>query len=238
MRIFDAHLHVIDPRFPLVANQGFLPESFTVDDYRARVGIQCGAVVSGSFQAYDQTYLLDALQRLGPGFVGVAQVPPDVSDEEVLRLRAAGVRAFRANFTRGPAPPGLLDLARRFDELAGWHLEVYADTRDLPPLPGVKLVIDHLGGPEAALPTTLRLVEQGAKVKATRFGASDHDIPRTLRAITAANPAALLFGTDLPGTRSPRAYGPEDLELVLEVAGERAIFTNAAATYRLAQSYE
>ena len=87
MRIFDAHFHVIDPRFPLVPNQGYLPEPFTVHDYRARVHAHGGAVVSGSFQAYDQTYLLDALERLGPDFVGVAQVPPDASDEEVLRLR-------------------------------------------------------------------------------------------------------------------------------------------------------
>jgi predicted TIM-barrel fold metal-dependent hydrolase len=238
VRIFDAHFHVIDPRFPLVPNQGFLPEPFTVDDYRARVATHGGAVVSGSFQAYDQTYLLDALERLGPGFVGVAQVPPNVSDEEVLRLRGAGVRAFRANLTRGTAPADLLDLSRRFEELAGWHLEVYADARDLPPLPGVRLVIDHLGGPEAALPATLRLVEQGAKVKATRFGASDHDVARSLKAIVAANPGALLFGTDLPGTRSPRAYVPEDLELVHELAGERAIFTNAAETYLFHQSYD
>ena len=102
---------------------------------------------------------------------------------------------------------------------------------DLPPLPGVRLVIDHLGGPKAALPETLRLVEQGAKVKATRFGASDHDVADTLREITAANPAALLFGTDLPGTRAPRAWKPRDLELVLEIAGERALWDNAAAVY-------
>ena len=44
---------------------------------RAGVGLDVagGAVVSGSFQAYDQTYLVDALQRLGDGFVGVAKVP-------------------------------------------------------------------------------------------------------------------------------------------------------------------
>ena len=33
--MFDAHLHIIDPRFPLVENDGYLPEPFTVDDYLA-----------------------------------------------------------------------------------------------------------------------------------------------------------------------------------------------------------
>ena len=28
--IFDAHFHVIDPRFPLQPNQGFVPEPFPV----------------------------------------------------------------------------------------------------------------------------------------------------------------------------------------------------------------
>jgi hypothetical protein len=28
MRTFDAHLHITDPRFPLVSNAGFLPEPF------------------------------------------------------------------------------------------------------------------------------------------------------------------------------------------------------------------
>lgn len=34
--LFDAHLHVIDPRHPLVANEGYLPPTFTAQDYRHR----------------------------------------------------------------------------------------------------------------------------------------------------------------------------------------------------------
>src|SRR4051794_24842294 len=134
MRVFDAHFHVIDPRFPLVPNQGYRPDAFTVDDYTRRFNAAGGAVVSGSFQAYDQTYLIDALQRLGPGFVGVAQVPPDISDEEVLRLAAHGVRAFRLNLHRGASLDGVEERARHYHALAGWHLEVYADVEQLPPL--------------------------------------------------------------------------------------------------------
>ncbi|TFI05303.1 2-pyrone-4,6-dicarboxylate hydrolase, partial [Kocuria rhizophila] len=73
-RVFDSHLHIIDPAHPLVENRGYLPEPFTVADYRRRVsglGIAGGAVVSGSFQGFDQGYLIEALRALGPGFVGV-----------------------------------------------------------------------------------------------------------------------------------------------------------------------
>src|SRR3954471_12600830 len=111
MRVFDAHFHVIDPRFPLVPNQGYLPDSFTVDDYRAPFAAAGGAVVAGSFQAYDQTYLIDALQRLGPNFVGVANVPPDITDDEVLALKEAGVRAFRLNLHRGASLDGVEERA-------------------------------------------------------------------------------------------------------------------------------
>ncbi|MDA0182817.1 amidohydrolase family protein [Solirubrobacter phytolaccae] len=232
MRVFDTHLHIVDPRFPLVENQGFLPEPFTVDDYRARFEAAGGAVVSGSFQAYDQGYLIDALERLGPTFVGVAQVPPGITEDEVRTLHSAGVRAFRANLHRNTAPTGLVEMARRLDALVGWHLEVYGDPRALPRgLNPERLVIDHLGLTADALPALLELVACGARVKATRFGALTLDVPATLRAIVAVNPAALLFGTDLPGTRSPRPFVDADLELVAELGGERALWDNAAALY-------
>src|SRR3990172_8407550 len=72
--IFDSHFHIIDDRFPLVANQGYLPNNFTCADYleRARkLKIAGGAIVSGSFQAFDQNYLVAAIEDLGPTFVGV-----------------------------------------------------------------------------------------------------------------------------------------------------------------------
>ncbi len=238
MAIFDAHFHVIDPRFPLVANQSYLPEPFTVTHYRARTAhldVTGGAVVSGSFQAHDQTYLLDALEQLGEGFVGVANVPEDISDREVLALYAGGVRAYRVNLFRG-GDRAQIDLAERFAELCGWHLEVYLDGKDLPELaPRLanvpRLVIDHLG--MADLDAVLGLVHAGAYVKATGFGRVEHpDVAAALRAIADVNPAALLFGTDLPSTRARRPFQDEDIQLVRDVVGPRALYANAAAVYR------
>ncbi len=76
--IFDTHLHIIGPRFPLIENQGFLPEPFTCKDYLDKVqelNVIGGAIVSGSFQGFDQNYLIDSLQKLGENFVGVTQLP-------------------------------------------------------------------------------------------------------------------------------------------------------------------
>jgi predicted TIM-barrel fold metal-dependent hydrolase len=237
LAVFDSHLHVIDPRFPLVANRGYLPPPFTVDDYRERtaaLGIVGGAVVSASFQAFDQTYLIDALERLGAGFVGVAQLPPTVSDEEILALDRAGVRALRFNLHRGD---GEFDeaLALRAHALAGWHAEVYVDGRELAAIEDrlralPRVSIDHLGMHADGLPALLRLARHGVKVKATGFGRVDLDVPSVLRTIAAVEPSALLFGTDLPGTRARRAFEPADLDLVGEIA-PAALAANALAWY-------
>jgi predicted TIM-barrel fold metal-dependent hydrolase len=242
--IFDAHFHVIDPRFPLRANAGFLPEPFPVDDYRAAagpLGVVGGAVVAGSFQAFDRSWLLDALAALGPGFVGVAQLPASVTDDEVAALDAAGVRAVRFNLYRGgSAGEAELDrLARRVWDLAGWHVELYADaaTVDVDRLARLpKVVIDHLGLTAAGLKPLLRLVDAGASVKATGFGRVELDVAGALSAVAAANPEALLFGTDLPSTRARRPFDPADVDLVVETLGHEvarlALHDNGVALYR------
>src|SRR3712207_5415370 len=100
MRVFDAHLHIVDPRFPLAGDRGYRPAPFTVEDYRARTArldVNGGAVVSGSFQGFDQSYLLDALERLGPRFVGVTQLRASTPDAQIEALDRAGVRAVRFN---------------------------------------------------------------------------------------------------------------------------------------------
>ena len=247
-RFFDSHFHVIDARFPLLFNQGYLPPLFTLEDYRARTADFCvlgGAVVTASFQGFDQLYLTTALQELGPRFVGVTQLPATAADDEILELDSLGVRALRFNLYRGGSGDlaHLEVLARRVYELAGWHVELYVDARHLPDLLPRLLAlphvgIDHLGLSHAGLPHVLQLVEQGATVKATGFGRCDFDIPAALRAIYAANPDSLIFGTDLPSTRAPRPFEDADVALVMETLGEdggrRVLYENALHLYKLA----
>ncbi|NJD61484.1 MAG: 2-pyrone-4,6-dicarboxylate hydrolase, partial [Deltaproteobacteria bacterium] len=221
-RVFDAHLHIIDPSFPLVPNRGYLPGAFTVEDYLRIVrplGVAAGAVVSGSFQAFDQGYLLSALERLGPTFVGVTQLPASIPDAEILRLDGKGVKAVRFNLRRGGSESAdrLESFARRVHDLAGWHAELYVDSRELGGLQGALMrlpavSIDHLGLSQAGFAALLRLAEKGVRVKATGFGRVDFPGGEALRALHAANPHALLFGTDLPSTRSPQPFEPRDIE--------------------------
>ena len=246
IRIFDSHFHIIDHRFPLVPSQGYLPDNFTCADYleRARtLNVAGGAVVSGSFQAFDQTYLLAALGELGRTFVGVTQLPASVSDEDIVRLNAAGVRAVRFNLRRGGSEgvERLDDLARRVHEIAGWHVELYIDSRHLTEvycilvaLPAVS--IDHLGLSRAGFDTLLKLVEHGVHVKATGFGRVDFDVMPAMKAIVSINPDALMFGTDLPSTRTDRPFRDEDVNVILDAfdaeSARKILYENAVAFYR------
>ena len=245
--IFDAHFHIFDPRFPLVPNQGFVPGRYTVSDYRERTedySVRGGAVVSGSFQAFDQDYLVDALARLGPGFVGVTQLPVTVSAEELLELDEAGVRGVRFNVKRGGSEriEHLDALARKVHEIVGWHTELYADAAEVDELMPVlialpALSIDHLGLSERGLPNLLKLAEQGTRVKATGFGRVNFDVGKALKDLYSANPGCLMFGTDLPSTRAGRPYSDKDLTLILESLGKQAagrvFWSNAARFYRV-----
>ncbi|MBC9912701.1 amidohydrolase family protein [Chitinophaga varians] len=245
--LYDAHLHIIDPRYPLIPNNGYVPPTFTVDDYRERVAalhlnVTGGAVVSGSFQGFDQQYLLAALSALGPGFAGVTQIPANTTDEEIIALHHAGVRAVRFNIQRGGSESiqYLEQLGKRVYDLVKWHVELYVDSRQLPGISTTlhklpKIVIDHLGLSKAGFKYLLPLVEKGAIVKATGFSRCDFDVVTAMRQITAINPAALVFGTDLPSTRAPKPFALADLELITKnfplPLAEKICRDNARALY-------
>jgi len=246
-RIFDSHCHIIDHRFPIIANQGYTPPDFPLDAYLARarpLGVMTGAVVSGSFQGTDQSYLADVLPRLGAGWAGVTQIPNDYPDAEIVELDALGVRAVRFNLFRGniDSVDDIVAMASRVYAVAGWHAEMYVDAAALRPHLDrlsklTQLCIDHLGMTEAGVPVLLDLVAAGCKVKATGFGRVKLDVPATLEAVAKVAPSALVFGTDIPSTRAERPFEPSDIDLVEHVLGpelaQKAFWDNPVALYRV-----
>jgi predicted TIM-barrel fold metal-dependent hydrolase len=246
-RLFDSHCHIIDHRFPIVPNQGYTPPNFPLEDYLAQVkplGVVAGAVVSGSFQANDQTYLIDTLPKLGTGWVGVTQIPNDYPDAEIAKLGAIGVRAVRFNVFRGRIDnvDDIVALANRAHSVAGWHSEIYADAAALAPhidklakLP--KLSIDHLGMTQAGVPTLIELAGAGVMVKATGFGRVTLDVPKTLEAVAKKNPNALVFGTDIPSTRAKRPFESSDIDLIENTLGAelaaKVFWDNPLALYKV-----
>lgn len=224
MKRFDAHFHIINPEFPLVKNQGYLPPAFTIEDYISATNnyhIIGGTVVSGSFQAFDQQYLMDALKKLGYHFYGVANISADTTAPELERLDKAGVVAVRFNLKRGGSEKAehMERLSNDLFDKYGWHTELYVDSQYLNGLKSVlnhipRFSIDHLGLSSKGLDQLYYWVEKGIKVKASGFGRIDFDPIPVMKTIYKINPDALMFGTDLPSTRAKVPFSESDIQRI------------------------
>lgn len=224
MKIFDSHFHIIDLDFPVLEKDGFTPPAHTVEDYNVMkdsLNIAGGAVVSSAYQGYDQSYLIDALEKLGPNFVGVSHLPAAISDSRILELNEHAIQAVRFNIERGGSArlDQLQYFSDRIYDLVGWHTELYIDSKEiadiLPILKKIKKVsIDHLGLSKEGLPNLYKFVENGGYVKASGFGRVDFDVAETLKEIYNIRPDALMFGTDLPSTNSKKPFTKKDITVI------------------------
>jgi predicted TIM-barrel fold metal-dependent hydrolase len=133
-------------------------------------------------------------------------------------------------------------MACRVHDLVGWHVELYIDSKDLGDLKSTLLKlpavsIDHLGLTATGQKDVLDLAEKGVKIKASGFGRIDVNIEKTLTTIYSVNPEALLFGTDLPGTRAKRPFEINDLEIIQNLFDQKAqhkiLSNNAKAFYKI-----
>lgn len=251
-RIIDSHLHIYDDEFPLIENQGHIPEPFYIDDYRnltRGLPIEGGVIVSGSFQGFEQRYLKAALENLGDNFVGVTQLPGSVSDEKIQQLNKHGICGVRVNLKRGVHRDieGIVEFGKRIWDLAGWHLEIYVDSRELDDMVPTllklpKLSVDHLGMAKSGLSQVRRLAEGGVKIKASGFGRTEVNVADAITTLYKTNPDALMFGTDLPGTRSNRSFEPSDITTIVNAlesadggadAVDKVFYQNAREFYKL-----
>lgn len=223
----DTHCHVFGPaaKFPFAAMRRYTPRDCLVEDYRrmaATIGFERAVLVQASAHGTDNRATLDAIARAGAGFRGVAIVDSGVTDHELERLHAGGMRGVRMN-TIGGAGVGIehLDtLARRVHGL-GWAVELHLKSADelvdlaptLAALP-VPYIIDHFGrvrgGQGVGNPgfqALLRLIRDDDKcwVKLASFyrlsdeGPPDYaDMIPIARALIEARPNRLIWGSNWP----------------------------------------
>ncbi|MGE4328320.1 MAG: amidohydrolase, partial [Pseudodonghicola sp.] len=135
----DAHCHVFGPaeKFPYSPKRKYTPcdapkeKLFALRDY---LGFSRNVIVQASCHGTDNAALIDALETAGDLARGVAVVSPDVTDEELAAMDAAGVRAVRFNFVKRlvDATPKevFIGIAERIAKL-GWHIVVYFEAPDL-----------------------------------------------------------------------------------------------------------
>jgi predicted TIM-barrel fold metal-dependent hydrolase len=236
---WDAHIHALGAveRFPLAQDRSYTPAVVPIDSYVAlmdEVGLAHAVLVQPSVYGTDNRALLDALARHPSRFRGVAVVAGNATDRELAALHAAGVRGIRANLLNrgGISLDDAHALAQRFAAF-GWHLQLQVDVSTFDRFDDVAsflvdVVVDHLGympaekGPdEPGFRRLLRLVESGrcwvklsAAYRLTSWRARGYGAVAPLaRALIAANPSRMLWGSDWPHT-DLREDMPDDGELL------------------------
>jgi D-galactarolactone isomerase len=245
----DTHIHFYDAAAP-VAPGAPMPGSRTVAEYRAvqrRLGLERVIVVQPNAYADDNRLTLAAIAELGAGARGVGVVRPGVSDAELERLTAGGIRGLRImTLNGGTLGFDVMDALMARVHAFGWHANLQLDGRDLPRhiaqierLPG-RFVIDHTGKflepvavDDPAFAALLRLVDTGrcwVKVsgpyETSRTGPPRYeDVGRLARALIARAPERILWASNWP---HPSAVGsPPDeadlLDLLVEWAPSDAV---------------
>jgi predicted TIM-barrel fold metal-dependent hydrolase len=160
----DAHCHVFGPagKFPYAADRSYTPPDAPVENLRrlhARLGVSRAVIVHASCHGTDMEVTLDAIASSEGRYRGVACVEDGVTQRELERLHAGGIRGIRFNFVKHLG--GVPDLAvfyrlvKRIKPL-GWHVVLHFDAEDIvsqSELLGridVPFIIDHMGRVKAA----------------------------------------------------------------------------------------
>jgi predicted TIM-barrel fold metal-dependent hydrolase len=223
----DCHVHTFDPQhFPYSPSRPYTPEPVSVEELRSlhkALHISRVIVVQTTVYAADNSGVLDAMKKLGARSRGVAVIDEKTPDSALDEMDRAGIRGMRLNLeTAGQTDP---EIGRRRFQAAveriknrKWHIQIYArlsviegikDQVAAAPMP---VVFDHFGGMQAALGadqpgfsslmTLLRTGKAYVKISApyrSSTPAPDYpDVAPIAKAMVAANPQRILWGSDWP----------------------------------------
>jgi predicted TIM-barrel fold metal-dependent hydrolase/predicted NBD/HSP70 family sugar kinase len=221
------HVFGAAAEYPFVASRGYTPPPAGAADLlnlQAALSLSRVVIVQPSVYGSDNSCTLDGMRRLGPERArGVAVIDDKTTAAELKAMHAAGIRGVRVNLeTSGVADPAQSrrNLAAAVTRVAalGWHVQVYTRlsvveaVHDDVMQSDVPIVFDHFGGAQAAggvgqpgFAALLALVRAGkAYVKvsghyrsSTKAPAFD-DVAPLARALIAANPDRIVWGTDWP----------------------------------------
>jgi predicted TIM-barrel fold metal-dependent hydrolase len=233
----DTHIHVYDSRFPVAPSATLRPPDASVAEYRLlqqRLGTSRVVIVTPSTYGTDNSCTLDAVAQFGLKLArAVAVVDASVSDAELKRLDALGVRAIRFNLLAKGAPTTidmLEALSRRVNEW-GWHVQVHmsadqiAQSEALFARLATPVVFDHRGRipPESGVSHPAYAVirklldERRAWVKLSsgyqdsKVGPPSYaDVAPVAKAFAQAAPERMLWGSDWPHPTEKSENKPDD----------------------------
>ena len=216
----DSHLHLYDSSIiPRPAAPNLLSGCTAARylDLRRRLGLQRAVIVTPAPHRVDNGVTLSAIQELGAADTrGVAVVFPDVTDAELERLDAGGIRGIRFTVAIPATAITRIDmiegLAHRVAEL-GWHVQLHMTSAQIAQhrelllrLPGT-VVFDHMarladaGADARAWDVVEERLLSGrawAKLSGHYFAGSADQARTVARRLLAAAPDRLVWGSDWP----------------------------------------
>lgn len=155
----DTHFHIFNKDH---LNNGSLRYSINYDapiedwvELSRTQNIHGGVLIQPSFLGFDNSILIDTIQRHPDSLRGVCVVDPKTSSEELNHLKAQGVRGIRLNLFGDHDPIGSLDKYKSLISLLNttdMHLQIHHDDGLLNDIllnipVGTNIVIDHFGRP-------------------------------------------------------------------------------------------
>lgn len=228
----DCHTHIHgDPaKFAYFAGRVYTPETALPEEMAAlhrALHIRRVVIVTPSVYGTDNSATLYGMAARGADARGVAVIDEKTPDSALDAMDRAGVRGIRLNLaTSGSNDPAL---ARKRFQAAfervrsrNWHVQMYTNLavissiKDLVLASPVPAVFDHFGGAQASLGVEqpgfadlLELVHSGrAYVKisgayrASTLAPDYPDAAPLAKALIAANPERIVWGTDWPHPNS------------------------------------
>jgi predicted TIM-barrel fold metal-dependent hydrolase len=237
----DAHCHIFGPGdvYPYAPDRSYTPPDAPLSRFKElqkTLGLERAVLVNASCHGNDNTVILDAIAQSRGKYRGVANVDGTVTDAELERLHAGGIRGIRFNFVQHLGGTPDLDV---FDELVervhplDWHVVLHFDAADLvsfrdmlKKLP-VPFVIDHMGRvptkdgleqkPFKILLETARMENCWVKIcgaeRISSQGPPFTDAVPFARALIDIAPDRVLWGTDWPHPNIKK-HMPNDGDLV------------------------
>jgi predicted TIM-barrel fold metal-dependent hydrolase len=226
-----------DPkRFPFVTPRGYTPDPASISEsleMHRKLHLERIVFVQISVYGADNSCMIDAMKKVGPNARGIAVLDDKTPSSELDRMYVAGVRGIRANvedsnlFTPEAAWPVIQTAMDRIKNHPGCHVQIHTRMAVIEGLKDklmnapVPIVIDHYGEAKANLgpnqpgfPALLELVRKGkvyVKLSAPYHLSTDRpyfsDVAPLCKALTAANPHQILYGTDWPHTQNIQGPG-------------------------------
>ncbi|MFF1451161.1 amidohydrolase family protein [Streptomyces sp. NPDC058274] len=245
----DTHFHVFETGYASVPDplysfpDGSLQQYLRMTEW---LGIERVVLVQPTYYGTDNSLLADVLKNIGPRCRGVVRIEEDTPDRELDAFHELGVRAIRLDlFARESWPTAdIIAYVRRMADRArprGWHLQFYTPgtvVRDLLPFLGDledTFVIDHMGYmkesdglTQADFDRLVRVLDGGScyiKLSGPYRIAKDRPLSTVEplgRALVAARPDRLVWGSDWPHLIDGRRDTGELLNLLADWAPDEA----------------